>query len=525
MKSIRGAVIAAVAAGALVGSAQAQTYFPDDVQTSGCSIDRVEFDGWFADGAVVPNGVVREANSLNPGFANAQENTSCDFYKWSAQMFLWITSAYENAEEPAPRRVLDSPLFFGVSADVDGRRTLLPNTEGLVLATRTEKTDGSRAFAEQIDELGQAGGAAVLESVKGSLVYYGVHVNNVYAAMADKAKTVPGFNPTRFPISEEDLAAITGETPLPAQDALAMELKTSWVEADTLGSTQGYVLIDAVIPNFVRERGAEVYRQDPKTPTRETRLALVGMHVVGSVAGHPELVWASFEHVDNAPDVAFDYVADTGKVKTASPPPGSGWVFSAAAQAAPDANIERQAQCTPGQFGYDCGDYPEPKPKPGDIVGLPGQTLGPSTVARENPWGSVGSFAFGFAGIENFQNDAAFDATIAAAKQAVAENNSEIIALNAGIRGLLDDADVRRNYFLLGAVWTKTGAVPGGLDPVTQIGSLTMANATMETFHQDNPPGFPAGCFSCHGIAEGDTALGVSHIYSALTTVAASGRN
>ena len=35
-------------------------------------------------------------------------------------------------------------------------------------------------------------------------------------------------------------------------------------------------------------------------------MALVGLHVVGVVQGHPEFVWATFEHDKNAPDIVPD---------------------------------------------------------------------------------------------------------------------------------------------------------------------------------------------------------------------------
>ena len=38
-------------------------------------------------------------------------------------------------------------------------------------------------------------------------------------------------------------------------------------------------------------------------------MAMVGLHVVGSVKGHPEMVWATFEHIDNAPQNNYVYIA------------------------------------------------------------------------------------------------------------------------------------------------------------------------------------------------------------------------
>jgi hypothetical protein len=51
------------------------------------SLSNAEFNGWFESGAVSLNGAVKPANSvLFPDVPN------CSFYKWSEQMFLWLTS-------------------------------------------------------------------------------------------------------------------------------------------------------------------------------------------------------------------------------------------------------------------------------------------------------------------------------------------------------------------------------------------------------------------------------------------------
>lgn len=48
--------------------------------------------------------------------------------------------------------------------------------------------------------------------------------------------------------------------------------------------------------------------------------------------------------------------------------------------------------------------------------------------------------------------------------------------------GLLDD--VRANYFQLGAVWTSNETIPSGPGDAALVGSLLLANSTMETYHQ-----------------------------------------
>src|SRR5215471_9224857 len=158
-------------------------------------------------------------------------------------------------------------------------------------------------------EEGQAltGGALVAQN--GSLIYYTTIVNDVYAYFLSGAKSggiVP--QPTQFPTKQTDLdpivayAAKYGVT-MPDANALAIEVKASWIETTNLQNPQNYITMNAMIPTY--------NTSDPNHwvagPARQATLAMLGLHVVGSVANHPEMVWATFEHVGNAPSATYQY--------------------------------------------------------------------------------------------------------------------------------------------------------------------------------------------------------------------------
>ena len=124
------------------------------------------------------------------------------------------------------------------------------------------------------------------------------------------------------------------------------------------------------------------------------------------------------------------------------------------------------------------------------------------------------------------------------------QNNTDIIALNNAIISMLGNGDVRKNYVLIGAVWTGGLIPPGGTTQPTppvapplppaivlpgaqSVGSVLLSNATMETYHQaiDNPsppdysPAFGFNCFNCHNTGSADSAGNLSklsHIWSTL---------
>ncbi|MEX0300406.1 MAG: hypothetical protein AB3N28_15130, partial [Kordiimonas sp.] len=121
-------------AGIIGGTAIAQSPFPSDPQATNCSVDQATFNSWFGGQAPAKNAAATFANSV--GFPT--NNTKCDFYKWSAQMFLWLSSP------SGQNYVFDSVNFFDVSPeDSSGKRMLLPNlpgTEGSTFAVRATKT-------------------------------------------------------------------------------------------------------------------------------------------------------------------------------------------------------------------------------------------------------------------------------------------------------------------------------------------------------------------------------------------------
>ena len=116
----------------LSGCPLSEAALPVDAGSScATSLTVPEFNTWFETGSVSLDGVVKPANSVAfPDVPN------CSFYKWSEQMFLWLTS-------PAPPRygggdrVMNSPAFFDVSLPDESdphHRHFVPHQAGLIRA-------------------------------------------------------------------------------------------------------------------------------------------------------------------------------------------------------------------------------------------------------------------------------------------------------------------------------------------------------------------------------------------------------
>ncbi len=488
-----------------------------------CGISSDSFNAWFRSGQPTEDGAVTPANSV--AFPH---NDNCDFYQWAERMFLWITSPDTSGGKERPR-VLESPIFYTVvpRGDTDylqahhpgepleavsvlhktgpnrlpvytdhkghlyevlfhpptekprilnGKAIIKPTSfshpEQIVHAFRTSAGmkfffyDGS-AVTSALD---QATGDALMAQTR-SLVYYITFVNDMYAYYRTMVSVDHITNDT-FPTTAKERDEIVRfaasiRYPAPVRpDALTMELKTSWVEADSLpGGADKYITIKAWVTKYT------FYGDTLRIPNgrRLTKLALVGIHIVGSAAHHPEMIWATFEHIHNTPDSTYRYEDSTKNSKTVIMNSSADWLFSARGGA--PFNISHIKD----SLGYDTLQRVYP------------YTISPSNTLREFPFGAI----YG-------QQPNAQDATDA-------QSNAEIIYINNSVINKIPGNDVRKNYHLIGATWTSGGAAPNGivyhLDSTTSdtaagvsIGTSALANSTMETYFQATTN----SCFSCH---------------------------
>jgi hypothetical protein len=297
-----------------------------------------------------------------------------------------------------------------------------------------------------------------------------------------------------------------------------MELKTSWVDAATLADANGYITVPARVPSYTPNSDNTEWVPGPP---RDVTLALTGIHIAGTVQNHPEFVWATFEHVSNAPDATYYYTDDAGDV-VPFPYDGSGkFVFLASGADPANANIE----CMKAQSGGATGTIIAETNADGSPVCTGGIVA--SDTVRTRPWGS---YPFGPPDVGTTVGGIVV--TQAMVDQIVT-NNTRLLSLNAAVRGQLAPGDPRANYVQTGSIWTApatpggTAPVPDGNNPDESVlrGSLGIYNATMETYSFDSAP----HCFSCHALFNGpDNMFGtaqaqeqLSHIYYAIQPLTA----
>jgi hypothetical protein len=186
-------------------------------------------------------------------FANNATVTNCDFHQWSWQKFLFLTS-----------EINGKPLFMTELIQVNAAGKRLDASNGIFLTDTAQASDTTDILKTPNYPSGVP---------RSTTVYYSIFMDQLlYRTMLKYG-----------PIAKNDPAKIKDIT-FPVG---ALELKTSWIDASVLKDQSTYFVTQGVI-NGVK-----------------TKVALLGMHVVGVVENHPEFVWATFEHENLAP--AYDW--------------------------------------------------------------------------------------------------------------------------------------------------------------------------------------------------------------------------
>jgi hypothetical protein len=303
--------------------------------------------------------------------------------------------------------------------------------------------------------------------LKGEYVYYGMSVNQSLYTMLTQCQLYKAYCAGPLKPNNTGIDLIQKYPNLALPDT-AVELKTSWMVLDSasVASKRFYV-----VPGWIQHKGG---------PCRQVSLGLVGMHIVSKTPAFPAMIWATFEHRDNAPDCS----------NTSAPPPlGGSWNF----------------------FNPNCPNCATNTYKPNT----------PAQICRMHPQGdsSRGTFPGGEDCSINPNQFACQDKT----RRMQAESSAAINAINQSVRALIQANPgsinpVWANYALVGNVWTVGGTVPPYLQ--AQEGALSAANTSMESFVQNGVAAVtnPYNCLSCHNM-QGPTVdrnlppAGLSHLF------------
>lgn len=378
-------------------------------------------------------------------FGNNTTVSNCNFHQWSWQKFLWLTND-----------ISGRPLFMDKLIQVNSHTVPVPNTNNKIILS-------SKDNAQATGDILRTNKTFNANNTSYD-VYYSIHVDStLYNSIQKFAPMNPSkYKDETFPIG-------------------SLELKIAWVNVDAIKDTSSYFITDAVVEG------------------KDTKIALLGMHVVGIVYNHPEFVWATFEHNDLAPYYNWEATTTTSDVPVTSKT--NKLLFNSDSTA----TIKNLA----------------------------------SNGTNDNP----NVFAVNKYGVPRQAKN-----TFLNTSQDGAQSYNNIKSINTDVQSKL--ADIWKNYFYNGSVWIDTEgykypteqaqllvkltqdslglsyAAPGRLVK----GSVAAYNITMETYEQlgFQPPAAihqqsvatMGNCFSCHsasyssGSETSRSALNISHIFN-----------
>lgn len=417
----------------------------------------------------------------NAAFPVEKPAVDCDFHEWSWEAFVWATSMINGQPRFMSLSTMDD-LMPGSTKASAGKS----NKGGKpMLRLGARSAHGSSGKTEVAGAIVEADGN-MLVAPNGYPVLASVHMNDSYLATAKANMMYNG-----------GYASNTDATSY--FNVGAAIFKATWLRYDN----------DSDIPKGAYTTVAEVpmLKIDPITNNVVTtgafvqaKVALLGLHVVGQTHGHPEFLWATFEHNDNSPRVA-----DGQFQPDASTFYAGNFTLYQAGTTYDKVNIQNQAG-SPQLLNFDVATQ---KFSPSTNVVLQNQTGG-ETFSKEGP---LNIAAVNLAG-QNFLGSLTSNPT-----------------------------STFSNYGLIGTVWMNEGVYSlsnpnwQGINQSNAVGSVSLANSTAETFQQvagatpTNPQNFN-NCFSCHNptpfsstqppvpSAMKDRLIAISHVITAKTSYA-----
>jgi hypothetical protein len=187
----------------------------------------------------------------------------CPFYRGGWQNFLIATQPIDDRGTPAIR------LYPTVDDVFQSKKPHGPN----------------RAW---LGDIKQAGQRRILIDQNGNTLYYGIHVNQAFVDFVKKSKI-------------DTLEGLRGASPDLFFPAGVVEFKSAWQKVDDndAEAIKDYVSVRATVPHLKKVNGLVT---EDKNNAHEVTLRLLALHVVFTLPGHPEFIWATFEHSDGTPD-------------------------------------------------------------------------------------------------------------------------------------------------------------------------------------------------------------------------------
>jgi hypothetical protein len=401
--------------------------------------------------------------------------------------------------EPLPHPASECPFYRGgwqnfliaTHPDATGAPAFLtwPNID--TMFTSTKPKVANRAV---LGDIKQAGGRQILIDQNGNPIVYGIQVNQAYADFINKHNL-------------KTADAIRNADPMIFFPAGVVELKSAWQIVEPGMPTDKWITVTTSVPTLSLDANHNIV-EDKNTP-RTVTVRLLALHVVYTLPGHPEFIWATFEHSNGTPDTkAADGHRDVAPIHPGDVNPNL---------MDPEGRRDMTVVATSDYVLY----------KSGTVANGANQAIAETNLTFD-------------ATAQKFPSQqTSIYRMFPASKSNTTEPDAAITSLNSNVEALfaqttLDANDKRGHYRLVGAVWMdkpgffglnaslqndETSPFAQKADFVTDItahgtdsdfsilaGEDRLSSTAMESFTQA-PDSFP-NCFTCHN-TQAVTAKGV----------------
>jgi hypothetical protein len=200
----------------------------------------------------------------------------CPFYQGGFQNFL--IAAYPDAN--------GDPALASYATIDDAFQSKAPHA---LAPAGQHRGTMNRAW---LGDIKQAGGREILIDQNCHTLYYGIHLNQAFVDF----------------VKANGLQTLLGVQNAPANLFLPpglVEFKSAWMDIDpgdgVTGDFSTYITTSAWVPTLHQDPTTHHISEDKDHP-RQIKVALLAIHSVYSLPGHPELVWASIQHVSPGGD-------------------------------------------------------------------------------------------------------------------------------------------------------------------------------------------------------------------------------
>jgi hypothetical protein len=204
---------------------------------------------------------------------------------------------------PLPHPATECPFYRGgwqnfliaLQPDGDGKPAILSYPTISTVFTPKVPHSRDRSF---LGDIKQAGGRQILVDQNGNSFYYGIHVNQMFADFIKANGLDTGEALQAYPSDP-----LKSKLMFPSG---VVEFKSAWqvVEGDAAAiaaQTQTFISTTTTVPTLSQDANTKRITEDRDTP-RTVTVRLLAIHVVFTLPGHPEFIWASFEHTSGTPD-------------------------------------------------------------------------------------------------------------------------------------------------------------------------------------------------------------------------------